>query len=276
MQTTVILGTVLTAVTAAAAALLCRPVGLRGLALAVGGGLLAGLMVVRGWPGLPPAESSAWLPHFAIAAAILGTVEDAGKTRPALRWTLRLMLTAALIWLLLKPLHTAHWQGPQRWMFPAALLGGTTLCWIIVEQRTHRMPRILLPLTLLASGTAAVELFSGFMKFAQIAAMLAVALGVCWLLSLVVRLPDVAPGGLTVAIVVLAGLWIGGFFYGDMPPVSAVLLAVAPVLLWLAPAPRTGRRRQKLAALQVLLVGLPIAIAVLVAYRSYVSDPYRS
>ena len=84
-----------------------------------------------------------------------------------------------------------------------------------------------------------------------------------------------ARGAVPVVAVVAAGLWIGGYLYAEVPPWSAILLAVGPSAAWV------GHLRPilRLAGWLVALVRFAAVLVVVgaawwVAYMAMPSDEF--
>jgi hypothetical protein len=237
----------------------------RGGALAVGAGYLAGQVGVDARPPYPPREATDWLWYLTFAAVALGLL-DAWKSCPSwLRWLLRSLLWLTAVWVLLPTASGPAAGRGERVAWLAGLGAAGLACWAALEAQARRLPGAALPLTWLvvAQGSGIVLYLGHSGKLAQFAGALAAAL-VPVLFRSGCR-PALAPATLPVALL-LPGLWLTGYFYAGAPAPSLALLAVASlagglggvgVLRRLPSGPR--------AALGAAVASLLVAAAVLVA-----------
>lgn len=120
---------------------------------------------------------------------------------------------------------------------------------------------------IVCAASAGALITSGSVVLGQLALILGVTFGVCVLAELLMPPPiSSAPSAAPVAAVLLTGLWTSGYFYSELPAVSALLLAGAPLLALVPTGKGTGGITAL--ALRATLVAVPAASAVLVALRS--------
>ena len=114
-------------------------------------------------------------------------------------------------------------------------------------------------------------LLSGSLRLAQHAGVLVAIFAAIWIITLVLQHTEnkwrVFPRGTSpVVALVLAGIWMNGYFYEEVPAASAILLAMA---LFLAPVgriekiQRLGARRSTF--VQIAIIALPVVIAIGIA-----------
>jgi hypothetical protein len=257
-----LLAAAVSAAVAAAAFLLSRLRGRGGAAAAgpaLAAGFVAGYLVVAGLPKGTPAETWQWLLPIAAAAAVLASAEGfAARRAPLLRWAPRLALASFAAWAALLPDHRTA-PGLAGAALGIAALGGG------LEGAAARAgPRSSLAIVLAAAAAAAVSLgVSGSMLLGQMGGGLAAAAGACLLLT--VRFPPGVGAVPAVAATVLGSLLLDGVELTDMPRITALLVAAAPLAAWApVPASWSGTRRAALAriALVVLVAGAGAAVAV--------------
>ena len=250
--------------------------------LAVGIAYLAGHCFIAGWAKFPPADTTNWLPYFALAAAVLGALcalvpEGRASARPGgegvrpskisyLRVVLFALVSAGALRLLLKPKFQYGWSLGQAWAWVAGLVIATVLLATILDalaRRSETTVELPIFLAVVCAGTFGALMLSGSMLLGQFAAVLAGAI----LGSLVFAARKVAlgPGIVPVFSLLLAALLISGYFFADLPATSAVLLAIAPVFA-LSPIGRVS----KLLALGIrtALVSIPVIIALVMAFHA--------
>jgi hypothetical protein len=270
-----LIGMGLSAVTAivvtAVAALFARRSGRSwGVPLGLGLGYALGHAAVYGWlppnrPPFPPFEVFDWLPWLALAAMLLGFFEVLAPTPAWARWENRLLLTAVAVWVLLGPLvggMWADWGQATPWLAGIGL--GIVILWAVVESHAARLGRsLILPLIVLAGGTSAAMLLGHSLKLAELSAVLAASLGACWIVAFGWPALTLARGGVPVFVAVLAGLLLCGHFYSELPAAPAVLLAAAPLTLWIDRIGPLRRLRPWQAALvRVVAVLVPVGAAI--------------
>jgi hypothetical protein len=249
-----------------------------GGALAVGGGYLAGHAALVGGPPVPPKERVDWLWCLTAAAVLVCTVAGLVAPRDWLRWGLRAPLGGAVLVLLLLPF-LKTWGRGETTVWLAGLGAAGLVLWAGLDAVAARGPGIGAPLllVLLALGSSLVLLLSGSAVYGQLGLALTAALAgslvaACWAPSL---LP---PRGLaTVVGVLLSGLWLLGYFYAEVPAVSAALLAAAlpaAALVQVRPV-RKRLRPWQAVLLGVLVLLVPVTAAVVTAYSASPPDPYR-
>jgi hypothetical protein len=202
---------------------------------------------------------------------VLGLLETAWPSPWWARWENRAMLTGATLWLVLGPLFQSLWEPEPRqgvaWMIGLGV--GMLAFWGTLEALSARRGRgMLLPMAVLAGGTAAVLVLSRVLVLGECAMTLAAALGVAWLVARWRTDLTLAVGGVPVVTVVLAGLILGGRFYGEMPRASALLLALAPLAVLIdrvGPIRRWPGWASSVARVTAVLVPVAVAAAVAVA-----------
>jgi hypothetical protein len=234
--------------------------------LALGLAYLSGHLVIAGWAPFPPTDTTNWLPYFALAAAVLGA--SCGML-PAKAWARALifaLVSAGALRLLLKPKFQYGWSLSEGWISVACLAGAMVLLAIILDALVRRaatafdMPAVLL---ITCAGTFGALMLSGSMLLGQFAAVLGAA--VFGSLVLTARKVALGRGIVPVFSLLLGALLVSGYFFADLPAVSAVLLAFAPVLA-LVPI---GMPSKVLAfGVRAALVSVPILVALVLAFRS--------
>jgi hypothetical protein len=253
------------------------PRGCWGGALAVGGGYLVGHTAVRGWPPWPPLERLDWLWYLTPVAVALGLVETLAPLPAGLRWVLRTLLWVTVVDILVAPWRMTESSPAALAAGLLALRAGGLVCWGTVAALAGRGSGRGLPplLVVLALGSALVLFWSGSLVLAQLAGALGACLAAAALAAWWTRTP-LAQGGGSVAAVLVLGIWLVGYFTLDVPAASAVLLPVGVPLAWLAGAvaARLRLRPWLVAVVEAVCVVLPVALAVLAAWRAAPSDPY--
>ena len=233
--------------------------------IAVGVAFFFGHLVITGWTTFPPADTTNWLPYFALAAAILGAC---CAVLPITAWTrvaiFALVSTGALR-LLLKPKFQYGWSLGEGWAWVACLGCAIVLLAVILDALVRRpgtaveMPVCLL---IVSAGTSGALMLSGSMLLGQFATVLAAAV----FGSLVFTAGRVALGRGIVPVysLLMGALLVSGYFFAELPAASAGLLALAPMLALIY----VGRSNKLLAlGIRAALVSVPVAVALILAFR---------
>lgn len=192
--------------------------------LGIACGALAGWLLLRGVPALPPRGIAAYTPYVALIGGVLGTLALAfGR---AVLLTLVVTSALAATWFFLGRPMTPSW--------PLALKGGLMLCaWLVVllrlESRPVKEPTAAVMLTMLAVGIAAVAWFAG----------------------------DPATTRLVLTLAAATVGFLGWNWFGGLPFLAPALLGGAGTVLALATVQALSDRAEA-AALAVLLL-IPFA-----------------
>jgi hypothetical protein len=233
--------------------------------LAIGLAYFSGHLVITGWVPFPPADTTNWLPYFALAAAVLGALCGALPTKVWARVLIFAVVSAGALRLLLKPKFLYSWSPTEGYVWVACLAGAMVGLAIILDALMRRsataieMPAFLL---IICGGTFGALMLSGSMLLGQFAAVLGAAV----FGSLVFTARNVALGRGIVPVfsLLLAPLLLSGYFFAELPAASAVLLAFASVLA-LVPI---GLGKLLAFGVRAALVSIPILVALVLAYRS--------
>jgi hypothetical protein len=240
-----------------------RPISTLALAL----GYLSGQVVVAGWPTRYPGLSTEWIPLIALAATVGGLAAGYPKLPSFAVWSLRLLLLATLLFVLLRKQLTGQWTPWERSAYLVGLLSAGLILFASLDRLTHHPPRIGAPLLLsaLAAASSMALVLSGSLLLGQLNGILAATLAASVVAACF--LPEFSLECETITLIAALQItfWICGYFYSDLPALSAGLLVLGPVLVllemrWL------GRRLRPwqavLVHLAVILVPLGLAIAL--------------
>lgn len=238
-------------------------------AIALSIGYVAGHIGVAGVPPFPPTEAMHWFVYLALAAMVLGLLEAFYQKSPAwLRWGLRLLLAGATMWLLLRPLFEYTW-GPAKgiaWM--AVLSVALVAFWAQLEALSERQPGVTFPLILLVvtAASGGILLVSGSALLGQLGGALTAAIAASWVVAWWTPKFSLSRGATPVVSVLLAGLWLNGYFYAETPLMSVLLMALSPTAAWIGQAERVKRFAPWQANMaRVGAVLIPVALAVILA-----------
>jgi hypothetical protein len=248
--------------------------------LALGLAYFAGHLVIGGWVTFPPADTTNWLPYFALTGGVLGAFAPEGRasarpgreeSRPAKTAAWAFLFIFALVAggalkLLLKPKFQYGWSLGEGWLWVACLVCAFVSLAVILDALGQRdatateMPAFLL---FTCAGTFGALMLSGSMLLGQFAAILGAAVFGC----LVFTLRNVALGRGIVPVfsLLLGALLVSGYFFADLPLASAMLLALAPAVALIP----IGAPSKLLAfGIRSAFVSVPILVALVLAFRS--------
>ena len=244
-------------------------------ACAVGVSFIAGLwQIADDWPGLPPKQRWMWLMPMAIAATVLGMVSGWLQPRHVVQLAVGLLLALSAT-LLLHPPPAVD----QPWLWKLGLGAAVLIVWLCLEVQAERHPGPSLPLamTIVFTGVSLVIKESRFAMLSLSAAAASAAWGSVLLISIFNSKLRVSRGPMHVAAMLLPAMLVLGEFdrRGGVSIASFLLLAIAPLMLWLGELPPLRTRRPWQAALaRAALVAVPVLIAVVLAMRAGQDDGY--
>jgi len=247
-------------------------------AFAVGAGYLAGHIAAAGWPALPPAEATQWLFYFALAGLLAGALDTSVRASSLSRVGVWLLSSAILLGLLLRIKIQSAWTAPQSILWLTALAAVTlvlTTSLLKIARPNAGAIFTLLVAAIVCGGTGIALVLSGSLLLGQLGFVLAAAVGVALLAAWFFREMPLATGAVPVIVLLLIGLWVSGYFYADLPALSAVLFALAlvlpaffPSIDWNAAIP------WKALLLRGSAVAFPVAVGIFVAFRASPSLDY--
>ena len=242
------------------------------IAVALGAGYIVGYIGLEGLPPFPPREGVHWLCYLAILGVILGCFWNFSLWG---RLLAQVVLSIVIPRLLLNSVFKYTWgqlEGVIWWVCLAVVI---FIFWNLVQQSFTLWfpPGASSPFVYfgLSGGTALVLAVSGTLRLAQHSGILVAIFAASWIVVLVLQRHSsswrVFPlSASPVVTLLLAGIWMNGYFFEEVPAASAVLLAIS---LFLAPVgrieaiQRLGARRSVL--VQIAVIALPVVIAIGVA-----------
>ena len=150
--------------------------------LALGVAYLVGHVMIAGWTSFPPADTTNWLPYFALAAAVLGALCALLPITGWARVVIFVLVATGALRLLLKPKFQYGWSPGEGWAWVAGLACAIVLLAIVLDALARRPATALeMPVFLLivSAGTSGALMLSGSMLLGQFAAALAAAVFGC-------------------------------------------------------------------------------------------------
>ena len=238
--------------------------------VALGIGYIVGYIGLEGIPPFPPREGVHWLCYFALIGLILGIFWHLALFG---RLAAQVVVSIVIPRLLLSSMFKYSWghvEGIIWWMCLAVVI---FIFWNIVQQSFTVLPSGgWSPFVYfgLSGGTALILAVSGSLRLAQHTGILLALFAVIWIITIFLQSDDKVPvfplSASPVIALALAGIWLNGYFYEEVPVASALLLLLS---LFLAPVGqieairRLGGRRS--AFVQVAVIALPVLIAIGIA-----------
>jgi len=189
---------------------------------------VAGEWALVGRPPFPPVDVTQWPFYLAPLLAALAAIEPFLARPAAVEWVERAIVSAAIAFLLLRPLSDG---APSTDM--AAAAGLVLVAWgslVVVARRLPAAPGFFAAAVL--AGAASVVVYLSYSAFlAQMGGALAAGLGAGFLVALFGRTPPAAAvGAASVAGALVACLVVCGRHYASVPLAAALLLAAGPAV----------------------------------------------
>jgi hypothetical protein len=240
--------------------------------LALGIAYFAGHLFAAGWVPLPPADTTNWLPYFALTAAVLGVLSGMLTIKAWARGLIFALVSVVALRMLLKAKFSYGWSLSEGYIWVACLAGAMVLHAVIVDALVRRSATAFeLPafLVIICAGTFGALMLSGSMLLAQFAAVLGA--GAFGTLVFTIRRVALGRGIVPVFSLLMGALIVSGYFFAELPAISAALLALAPIL---ALTPIGSPSRLLASGIRTALVSVPIVVALVWAFRSSPSLSY--
>ena len=235
--------------------------------VALGLGYFSGHLLITGWTPFPPTDTTNWLPYFGLVAAGLGMFWGAFANAASARVAILALLAVGVFRLLLQPKFRHGWTLGQGWVWVIGLGLGMALLGVLlsalIRRRTPMSIEFPVIMLTVGTGTSVALMLSGSFLLGQFGAVFAGAIFGALVFTL--REGGGIEGVAPVCVIFAGTLLASGYFFADLPGASAVLLAAAPVLA-LIPMGRLSVLQSS--ALRIILVSLPVAVAVIFAFRA--------
>lgn len=239
---------------------------------ALSAGYIVGYFGLEGFSTLPfpPRQGIHWLCCLAIIGFIVGCFWHFSFSG---RLIAQIVLSIAIPRLLLNSTFKYTWGQLDGIIWWVCLAAAIFIFWNLVQQSFTILPSgASVPFVYfgLSGGTALILALSGSLRLAQHSGILVALFAVSWIITIALQRDgnwQVFPPGVSpVAALLLAGIWMNGYFYEEVPAVSAILLAIS---LFLTPVgqieviQRLGARHSKI--VQIAAIALPVVIAIGIA-----------
>ena len=239
-----------------------------GAALSVG--YIVGYIGLEGIPPFLPREGVHWLCYLALIGLILGIFWHFALWGRLIAQGVVSIVTPRL---LLSSMFKYSWGQIEGIIWWVCIAVAIFIFWNIVQQGFTVLPSGgWSPFVYfgLSGGTALILAVSGSLRLAQHAGILVALFAAISIITLFLRFEDKVPvfpfGASPVIALALAGIWMNGYFYEEVPVASAILLLLSLFLTpvgQIAAVQRLGVRRS--AFVQVALIALPVLMAIGIA-----------
>jgi hypothetical protein len=242
------------------------------VAVALSAGYIVGYFGLEGFSVLPfpPRQGIHWLCCLAIIGFIVGCFWHLALSG---RLIAQVVLSAVIPRLLLNSTFKYTWGQLEGIIWWVCLAAAIFIFWNLVQQSfTTLISDASVPFVYfgLSGGTALILALSGSLRLAQHSGILVALFVTSWIITLALQrdgkwqvfLPGVSP----VVTLLLAGIWMNGYFYEEVPAASAILLAVSLFLTRVGQIEtirRLGTRRSAL--IQIAAIAVPVVIAIGIA-----------
>lgn len=239
-----------------------------GAALSIG--YIVGYIGLEGIPPFPPREGVHWLCYLALIGLILGVFWHLSLWG---RLMAQVVVSIVIPRLLLGAMFKYSWGQVEGIIWWACIAVTVFIFWNTLQQTFTLLPSgTWSPFVYfgLFGGTALILAVSGSLRLAQHAGILVALFAAIWIITLFLRPADKVPvfpiGASAVIALALAGIWMNGYFYEEVPVASAILLLLSLFLTpvrQIAAVQRLGARRS--AFVQVGVIALPVVVAIGIA-----------
>jgi hypothetical protein len=248
------------------------------IAAALGVGYIVGYLGLEWLPPFPPRLGTHWLPYLAIIGLIVAGFWHLAVWGPITQVAVSIIIPRLLLSSTFK--HT--WGQVEGIIWWACLAIALFILWHLVEQSFSVLPPgASCPFVYFGifGGTALVLALSGSLRLAQHSGILVALFAMSWIITLVLQRNSqrfVFPSGVSpVVTLLLAGIWMNGHFFAEVPTASTILLVISLPLAWvgqIATVQRLGERRSMLIQIGAIALPVVIAIGIAVARSSLFGD----
>ena len=239
------------------------------IAVALGVGYIVGYLGLEGLPPFPPRLGVHWLCYLAIIGLIVGGFWHFSFWG---RLIAQVALAVIIPRLLLTPTFKHTWGQFEGIIWWVCLAVAIFIFFHLVQQSfTTLISDASVPFVYfgLFGGTALILALSGALRLAQHSGILVAIFAASWIVTLVLQRrsnsnwsvfpPNAAP----VVTLLLAGIWMNGYFFEEVPAASAVLLLISLLFVHVGrirAIQRLGARRSTF--VQIAAVAFPVVIAI--------------
>lgn len=244
---------------------------------AVGAGYAVGHVGIVGLPAFLPVEATQWIVYYALGGLVFSAMESFWEKIALLRLGLRFLFVELCLWFLLGPLANHSWGLLQASCHFAICGGAVLFFWYAADKLRDQIRETHLALNLLivTSGGSLVLLLSGSASLGQLGGGLSAVVGASLILGVFYNRCFMTKTAVTVWVVLYATLVISGYFYADVPLLSALFLAVAPATVLALKRKETSVMKSWQAhMIPVAGAVLPIVLALIPVFANWPSQDY--
>lgn len=242
------------------------------IAVALGAGYIVGYVGLEGLPPFPPREGVHWLCYFAVLGIILGCFWYLSLWG---RVFVQVVLSIVIPRLLLNSVFKYTWGQFEGIIWWVCLAAAIFIFWHLVQQSfTTLISDASVPFVYfgLSGGTALILAVSGTLRLAQHGGILVALFAASWMMTLVLQRRSsngsLFPlGASPVVALLLAGIWMNGYFFEEVPTASAILLFSSLLFVHVGRIEAIRRLgvRRSVSLIQIATIALPVIIAIGVA-----------
>lgn len=240
-------------------------------------GYIVGYLGLEGWPPFPSREGIHWFFYLAILGFIAGQFWHIPVWR---RLITQSVVSIVIPRLLLSSMFRYTWGQLEGIVWWVCLAVAIFLFWQLVQRSFAALSTgASIPFVYfgISGGSALILALSGSLRLAQHNGVLAALFAASWVIAFILllrveqnsdrKLITFPSSASPVVALLLAGIWLNGYFYSEMPAASAILLAVSPLLARVGEievVQRLGARKSTL--VQIGLIALCVGIAIGIAF----------
>jgi MFS family permease len=224
-------------------------------------GFFVGYWLLPEWAPLQPERHWQWLPYLALAAGAVGAIAAQRTIALWERAFVYLALSAAAALALVPTWENLQPPRPTMVALLTAYLAGlmTLLSALPAKLRGSTFTALL---ALTALSLAVLVAYEVSLKFAQLAAIAATAIGVCTLVLLRRSIAASNLGLIPVFVVLLGGVALASTIEPTKPAVPLLIVPAAPLSLWaFVLVAEEKQRRPMIVALKLAALGTIVALA---------------
>ena len=243
------------------------------IAIALGVGYIVGYIGLEGLPPFPPREGVHWLCYFAVLGGILACFWHLSLWGRVL---VQVVLSIVIPRFVLNSVFKYTWGQFEGIIWWVCLAAAIFIFWHLVQQSfTTLISDASVPFVYfgLSGGTALILAFSGALRLAQHSGVLVALFAASWLITLILQRRSDSnssvfpPSASPVVALLLAGIWMNGYFFEEVPTASAMLLLISLLFVHVGrieAIQRLGVRRS-VSLIQTAAIALPVLIAIGIA-----------
>jgi hypothetical protein len=233
--------------------------------IAVAVGYIAAHIAIQGVPRFPPSSVVHFLPFFAVGSVLWAALESLWRSNTAARWVTRAVLLLGLEFLLFRRIMQNRWE-----VWESALgFSLTTLVLLLVwhwleslmsdtpkpaeSSRTLSPSYLMIALIILTAGSSVMLGLSANASAAQLGGALASALGAIMVLSWVMNI-SLNPSLIALYTLLQGSLWVSGAAFASVPLLSALVMPLAALVLFLVSSKPTLSNLLRLALFSIPII----------------------